>query len=158
MVSRDLSVLPPPIYLLASWKLFWLLTWVSIQTDDEYESLDTSRWGNKDVYPSKSNSLLYLQPLDLCQSPQIYLILIPNSVPHDKRTYGVYAFASYWYVYTLNYFGEITHLTISRGTCGVCLSSFTIGSSLIGIGLTAGQAMGAIVRCSVEDMSMDTNN
>lgn len=30
------------------------------------------------------------------------------------------------------------------GTCGFCLSSFTIGSSLIGIGLTAGQAMASV--------------
>lgn len=37
-------------------------------TDDEFESLETSRWGNRDVYP----------------------------VAHDKRTYGVYAFVSYW--------------------------------------------------------------
>ncbi|KAF2475009.1 putative nicotinamide riboside transporter 1 [Lindgomyces ingoldianus] len=35
-------------------------------TDDEYEAIDTSRWGNRDVYP----------------------------IPHDKRTYGVYAFVS----------------------------------------------------------------
>lgn len=64
-------------------------------TEDEYEAIDTSRWGNRDVYP----------------------------IPHDKRTYGMYAFVSYW------------------GTCGICLSSWTIGSSLIGIGLTPGQAM-----------------
>lgn len=31
------------------------------------------------------------------------------------------------------------------GTCGICLSSYTIGSSLIGIGLTAGQALGSVV-------------
>jgi hypothetical protein len=37
-------------------------------TDDEYEAIETSRWGNKDVYP----------------------------IAHDKRTYGVYAFVSYW--------------------------------------------------------------
>lgn len=37
-------------------------------TEDEYESIGTSRWGNRDVYP----------------------------IPHDKRTYGVYAFVSYW--------------------------------------------------------------
>lgn len=37
-------------------------------TDDEYETIETSRWGNKDVYP----------------------------IPHDKRTYGVYAFVAYW--------------------------------------------------------------
>lgn len=37
-------------------------------TEDEYESIETTRWGNKDVYP----------------------------IPHDKRVYGVYAFASYW--------------------------------------------------------------
>ena len=30
------------------------------------------------------------------------------------------------------------------GTCGICLSSWTIGSSLIGIGLTAAQAMTAV--------------
>ena len=36
-------------------------------TEDEYESIETSRWGNRDVYP----------------------------IPHDKRTYGVYAFVSY---------------------------------------------------------------
>jgi hypothetical protein len=35
-----------------------------------------------------------------------------------------------------------------QGTCGMCLSSWTIGSSLIGIGLTAGQAMGAVVSCT----------
>ncbi|KAF2732240.1 hypothetical protein EJ04DRAFT_441417 [Polyplosphaeria fusca] len=67
-------------------------------TDDEYEAIDTSRWGNRDVYP----------------------------IAHDKRTWGVYAFVSYW------------------GTCGICLSSWTIGSSLIGIGLTAAQAMTAV--------------
>ncbi|KAF2832563.1 putative nicotinamide riboside transporter 1, partial [Ophiobolus disseminans] len=37
-------------------------------TDDEYEAIETSRWGNRDVYP----------------------------IAHDKRTYGVYAFVSYW--------------------------------------------------------------
>ncbi|KAE9963979.1 hypothetical protein BLS_008768 [Venturia inaequalis] len=68
-------------------------------TCDEFESIQTSRWGNRDVYP----------------------------IPHDKRTYGIYAFVSYW------------------GTCGVCLSSWTIGSSLIGIGLTPGQAMASVV-------------
>jgi NCS1 family nucleobase:cation symporter-1 len=30
------------------------------------------------------------------------------------------------------------------GTCGICLSSWTIGSSLIGIGLTASQAMTSV--------------
>lgn len=68
-------------------------------TDDEFESMPTTRWGNKDVYP----------------------------IPHDKRTYGVLAFYAYW------------------GTCGISLSSWTIGSSLVGIGLTAGQACGAVV-------------
>lgn len=37
-------------------------------TDDEYEIIETSRWGNRDVYP----------------------------IPHDKRTYGIYAYVSYW--------------------------------------------------------------
>jgi cytosine/uracil/thiamine/allantoin permease len=37
-------------------------------SDDEYEAIETSRWGNRDVYP----------------------------VAHDKRTYGVYAYVSYW--------------------------------------------------------------
>lgn len=68
-------------------------------TDDEFESIKTTRWGNKDVYP----------------------------IPHDKRTYGVLAFFAYW------------------GTCGISISSWTIGSSLIGIGLTAGQACGVVV-------------
>lgn len=68
-------------------------------TDDEYEAIQTSRWGNRDVYP----------------------------IPHDKRVYGIYDFVAYW------------------GTCGMSLASWTIGSSLIGIGLTAGQAMGAVV-------------
>jgi nucleobase:cation symporter-1, NCS1 family len=68
-------------------------------TDDEYESIETSRWGNRDVYP----------------------------IPHDKRVFSVYDYVAYW------------------GTCGLSLSSWTIGSSLIGIGLTAGQAMGAVV-------------
>jgi hypothetical protein len=36
--------------------------------DDEYEAIETSRWGNRDVYP----------------------------VAHDKRTYGIYAYVSYW--------------------------------------------------------------
>ncbi|KAI1496219.1 hypothetical protein F5X99DRAFT_414337 [Biscogniauxia marginata] len=67
-------------------------------TDDEFESIKTSRWGNKDVYP----------------------------IPHDKRTYGWLAFYAYW------------------GTCGISLSSWTIGSSLIGIGLTAGQACAVV--------------
>lgn len=71
-------------------------------TDDEFEALATTRWGNRDVYP----------------------------VSHDKRTYGVLAFYAYW------------------GTCGISLSSWTIGSSLIGIGLTAGQACGVVVCAS----------
>lgn len=37
-------------------------------TDDEYEKIQTSRWGNRDVYP----------------------------IAHDKRTYGIYAYVSYW--------------------------------------------------------------
>lgn len=37
-------------------------------TDDEYEAIETSRWGNRDVYP----------------------------IPHDKRVYSVYDFVSYW--------------------------------------------------------------
>jgi cytosine/uracil/thiamine/allantoin permease len=37
-------------------------------TDDEYEAIETSRWGNRDVYP----------------------------IAHDKRTYGIYAYVSYW--------------------------------------------------------------
>jgi NCS1 family nucleobase:cation symporter-1 len=37
-------------------------------TDDEYEKIETSRWGNRDVYP----------------------------IAHDKRTYGIYAYVSYW--------------------------------------------------------------
>ena len=68
-------------------------------TDDEYEAIETTRWGNKDVYP----------------------------ISHEKRTYGWIAFWAYW------------------GTCGISLSSWTIGSSLIGIGLTAGQACGVVV-------------
>jgi cytosine/uracil/thiamine/allantoin permease len=36
--------------------------------DDEYEAIETSRWGNRDVYP----------------------------IAHDKRTYGIYAYVSYW--------------------------------------------------------------
>jgi len=80
-----------------------LLTRLEVKpTDDEYESIATSRWGNKDVYP----------------------------VPRDKRTYGWLSFYAYW------------------GTCGISLSSWTIGSSLIGIGLTAGQACGVVVRQS----------
>ncbi|KAK8056219.1 hypothetical protein PG993_001446 [Apiospora rasikravindrae] len=72
-------------------------------TDDDYESIVTSRWGNKDVYP----------------------------IPRDKRTYGWLSFYAYW------------------GTCGISLSSWTIGSSLIGISLTAGQACGVVVIGSV---------
>jgi cytosine/uracil/thiamine/allantoin permease len=45
-------------------------------TDDEYEAIETNRWGNRDIYP----------------------------VAHDKRTYGVYAFVSYW--------GESSNLSI----------------------------------------------
>jgi len=37
-------------------------------TDDEYEAIETTRWGNRDIYP----------------------------VAHDKRVYGVYDFISYW--------------------------------------------------------------
>lgn len=36
--------------------------------DDEYEKMETTRWGNRDTYP----------------------------IPHDKRTYGVYAYIAYW--------------------------------------------------------------
>lgn len=36
--------------------------------DDEYESIETSRWGNKDVYP----------------------------IPKAKRTYGWLSFYAYW--------------------------------------------------------------
>jgi NCS1 family nucleobase:cation symporter-1 len=37
-------------------------------TDDEYETIATTRWGNKDVYP----------------------------IPHDKRTFGWLSFYAYW--------------------------------------------------------------
>jgi len=37
-------------------------------TDDEYEKIETTRWGNRDTYP----------------------------IPSDKRTYGVYAYMAYW--------------------------------------------------------------
>ena len=42
-------------------------------TDDDYETIETSRWGNRDVYP----------------------------IAHDKRTYGVYAYVSYWGEYLI---------------------------------------------------------
>jgi NCS1 family nucleobase:cation symporter-1 len=81
-------------------------------TDDEFESIETTRWGNKDVYP----------------------------IPHDKRTYTWLAFYAYW------------------GTCGISLSSWTIGSSLIGIGLTAGQACGVVlVGCVIASISAYLN-
>ncbi|KAI0482558.1 permease for cytosine/purines, uracil, thiamine, allantoin-domain-containing protein [Xylariaceae sp. FL0804] len=81
-------------------------------TDDEYEALATSRWGNRDVYP----------------------------IPHDKRTYGWLSFYAYW------------------GTCGISLSSWTLGSSLIGIGLTAGQACGVVViGCVIASLSSFLN-
>lgn len=73
------------------------------------------RWGNRDVYP----------------------------IPHDKRTYGVYAFVSYWGMLLSSIICRIS-ADFRKGTCGVCLSSWTIGSSLIGIGLTAGQAMASV--------------
>jgi cytosine/uracil/thiamine/allantoin permease len=37
-------------------------------TEDEYEKIETTRWGNRDTYP----------------------------IPSDKRTYGVYAYMAYW--------------------------------------------------------------
>lgn len=37
-------------------------------TQDEYEAIETTRWGNRDIYP----------------------------VAHDKRVYGVYDFVAYW--------------------------------------------------------------
>lgn len=40
-------------------------------TDDEYEKIETTRWGNRDTYP----------------------------IPSDKRTYGVYAYMAYWGAY-----------------------------------------------------------
>jgi cytosine/uracil/thiamine/allantoin permease len=89
-------------------------------TDDEYEAIETTRWGNRDIYP----------------------------VAHDKRVYSVYDFIAYWVssvaIWTTTFKGE-TFTDTPQGTCGMCLSSWTIGSSLIGIGLTAGQAMGAVV-------------
>ncbi|KAI0020991.1 permease for cytosine/purines, uracil, thiamine, allantoin-domain-containing protein [Xylariomycetidae sp. FL0641] len=81
-------------------------------TDDEFEAIETSRWGNRDVYP----------------------------IAHDKRTYGWLAFYAYW------------------GTCGISLSSWTLGSSLIGIGLTAGQACGVVaIGCVVASLSAYLN-
>ena len=37
-------------------------------TDDEYEAIETTRWGNRDIYP----------------------------VAHDKRVYGIYDYVAYW--------------------------------------------------------------
>jgi nucleobase:cation symporter-1, NCS1 family len=90
----------------------WLQKLEVKPTDDEYESIATSRWGNKDVYP----------------------------IPHDKRTYGWLAFWAYW------------------GTCGISISSWTIGSSLIGIGLTAGQACGVVVLYALVSMTTSTDH
>lgn len=89
-------------------------------TEDEYEAIETTRWGNRDIYP----------------------------VAHDKRVYGVYDFVAYWVSSVSSsswLFSDRTSADSVQGTCGMCLSSWTIGSSLIGIGLTAGQAMGAVV-------------
>lgn len=49
-------------------------------TDDEYETIETSRWGNRDIYP----------------------------IAHDKRTYGVYAYVSYWGMYQHSFQSETT--------------------------------------------------
>lgn len=108
------SVLPsPPSPPLLSMALRNLFAKLEVKpTDDEFESIETTRWGNKDVYP----------------------------IPHDKRTYSWLAFYAYW------------------GTCGISLSSWTIGSSLIGIGLTAGQACGVvIVGCVIASLSAYLN-
>lgn len=61
-------------------------------------------------------------------------------IPHDKRTYGWVAFYAYW------------------GTCGISLSSWTLGSLLIGLGLNAGQACGVVViGCVIASLSAYLN-
>ena len=49
----------------------------------------------------------------------------------ERRTFNGWAYFTYW------------------ATAGICISSYTLGSSMIGIGLTAGQAMGAVVIATV---------
>jgi NCS1 family nucleobase:cation symporter-1 len=49
----------------------------------------------------------------------------------ERRTFTAWAYFTYW------------------ATAGICISSYTLGSSMIGIGLTAGQAMGAVVIATV---------
>jgi NCS1 family nucleobase:cation symporter-1 len=44
-----------------------------------------------------------------------------------ERTYSTWAYFAYW------------------ATAGICITSWTLGSSMIGIGLTAGQACGAVL-------------
>lgn len=44
-----------------------------------------------------------------------------------ERTYRWHDFFAYWF------------------TAGICLSAYTLGSSLVAIGLTAGQALGAVL-------------
>lgn len=89
-------------------------------TEDECEAIETTRWGNKVSGTAVEDSL------SLTLRQDVY------PISHDKRTYGWVAFWAYW------------------GTCGISLSSWTIGSSLIGIGLTAGQACGVVVSPDLE--------
>lgn len=59
-------------------------------TDDEYESIATTRWGNKDVYVDVVASKWCRQSRQAADSDTRY------PVPRDKRTYDWLAFWAYW--------------------------------------------------------------
>jgi NCS1 family nucleobase:cation symporter-1 len=81
------------------------------QKDEIYAAQGATRWGNRDLYP-------------ILVSERTVSLSIKSLVPKPNRLpqYASRAYFAYWV------------------TSGVCLTAWTLGSSLIGYGLTAGEA------------------
>jgi NCS1 family nucleobase:cation symporter-1 len=90
------------------------------QKDDIYAAQGATRWGNRDLYPIVVSERTISLPIRS-------LVTEPNCLPQ----YISHAYFSYWV------------------QSGVCITARTLGSSLIGYGLTAGEACGAVLTGSV---------
>lgn len=84
---------------------------------EKYSAQGTNRWGNRDIYP----------------------------ILEEKRIWNAWAFFIYWATAGGCSTGILCPTSTSLTSLGICITSWTLGSSMIGIGLTAGQAVGAVL-------------
>jgi nucleobase:cation symporter-1, NCS1 family len=73
--------------------------------------------------------------------------LIP--IPRDRRTWTWQGFAGYWVIGGQLHRSDSNRSRFSLVSPGINTTSWTIGSSLLALGLSVGQAMGMVVCAAV---------